>query len=800
MITLRKISIAALFVVLVLALNAFPQLVLRRAYTNGDPLVGFYPVFHVYQQYIRAGQSVLWQGGLLGGFPEYLDLTGGFYSPVNRVLFHYVPVIDAYNLAIVFGITLLALCTYALARDFGLMPMGATLTTIAYTLGYHNSNWSNNLVVVNALFTLPLLLLVVRRSSSREWWWPLIGIAGIAYALMNGQPQWVLMAFVGAAIYAIVAHSDWQRWKHGARMLFLLVGVGIVSAFCSWWILAPAQSLAMFSARANGLSFSAAEISAQTPLDWLWYVLPELNIKWLSATEPTLYIGFIPLLLAAIAWKTRWRDDQRVRIGVALFLFGIITALRYSPVFWVLHQLPIFSLFRGANRWMYVGNLGLTLLAGIGLDELVASRIPQPTIIMVRRLLGKIMLYLGVVIGLGSVVYGVFGRNIVAWLQAIFDARYYAHTTGLPLEHYHEVIKTLVKNLFSNIGIWNPVVITAAGAIAASYLVFRWLEHDRPSARVASVLLTVTALNLLLLHPNWRQTVRADVVTTPPGTIQLIQKSEGVQLVPVRMFAFQTGAAIDQLLRTPHADVFTPEDVIVLSQDLGVPNSPLSYGVQTIDGYNNLMPRRIARVLAELSSERATATGGLATEQIPLASKSELFVSRLPLLSMANVKYVTSAYRLPISKDLQLIASVSSTRFDIPVYLYENKAVLSRVYLASSVRFVTDNEETAFTILTDPANNFSVTTLIGCPACTQTGSASLRDAVTVKAYRDGLLTAHVSTKYGRWLIFSESNLPGWQVTLGGVPVSVETANYLFQAVFIPAGEHDVQWEYVGIGH
>ena len=55
-----------------------------------------------------------------------------------------------------------------------------------------------------------------------------------------------------------------------------------------------------------------------------------------------------------------------------------------------------------------------------------------------------------------------------------------------------------------------------------------------------------------------------------------------------------------------------------------------------------------------------------------------------------------------------------------------------------------------------------------------------------------------SASIGRWLVFSEQNLPFWEATIDGKPAHIEIANYTFKGVFVPAGEHVVEFTFPGI--
>jgi uncharacterized membrane protein YfhO len=45
------------------------------------------------------------------------------------------------------------------------------------------------------------------------------------------------------------------------------------------------------------------------------------------------------------------------------------------------------------------------------------------------------------------------------------------------------------------------------------------------------------------------------------------------------------------------------------------------------------------------------------------------------------------------------------------------------------------------------------------------------------------------------LLLTDANYEGWQVSIDGGSVPIETADILFKSVFVPAGEHEVVFTY-----
>jgi uncharacterized membrane protein YfhO len=68
--------------------------------------------------------------------------------------------------------------------------------------------------------------------------------------------------------------------------------------------------------------------------------------------------------------------------------------------------------------------------------------------------------------------------------------------------------------------------------------------------------------------------------------------------------------------------------------------------------------------------------------------------------------------------------------------------------------------------------------------------------VSVRDSRANKVTVELEALPGpRALVFTEINFPGWRATLDGEPVTMLEANGIYKAVIVPAGTHEVVFEY-----
>ncbi len=70
-----------------------------------------------------------------------------------------------------------------------------------------------------------------------------------------------------------------------------------------------------------------------------------------------------------------------------------------------------------------------------------------------------------------------------------------------------------------------------------------------------------------------------------------------------------------------------------------------------------------------------------------------------------------------------------------------------------------------------------------------------KGAITILEEKPGYLKLNVNLEEGSWIFWSQVWYPGWRGEIDGKRVDVQQANYLFQAVYSSAGNHEVEFSY-----
>jgi len=131
--------------------------------------------------------------------------------------------------------------------------------------------------------------------------------------------------------------------------------------------------------------------------------------------------------------------------------------------------------------------------------------------------------------------------------------------------------------------------------------------------------------------------------------------------------------------------------------------------------------------------------------------------------------------------------------FDIKVY--RNREALPRLFLVHRSSVATDDQ--ALARLRDPDFAPEAEVLLNPSPTVRALRGSLqRGQVEITVFQPERVVARTNAAEDGYLVFTDSFYPGWQARVDGEEVRVERADYLFKAVYVPAGRHEVEFVYV----
>ena len=593
------------------------QIFTDKIFAQGDAFLLFYPVWDYRAAAFRAGQIPLWNPITFMGAPFLANSQYGVLYPLNWPL-AWLAAPVAVKVSSLAHIVLAAVGTAVFARRvMRLSPVAAWTAAGLFALGGYLTARVEQINQLQGLAWLPWVLWAAAQLRERpRRYVPLLGVL-LALQILAGHTQTFFITGVGLAAFLVVRGLQEyfaSRRAAGASLaapLGLAALAGVLGAGLAAAQLLPTLELAGQSVRAGGLPVNEAISFSLDPRLAGVALLPGFSRPLYSEYVATL--GVAGLCLVVLGVMRLWAvatSERGTLLGVgALALLGLFFATgRYNPLYVVLvRYAPGFNLFRVPARWLALWAFGAALLAGLGLEGLLARRISARQAAACAAVVG--------------------GLVVAAWLATGLTP---AGETG-PLTAPSLIV----------FGWWLSALLT--GMAAALFMPWS-------SAR-AGILIAVAAVELAgvsRLQPFHNLTTPAAYAERRPSVEYLLQDEgragpPGRVLAQSRLFYDPTEQGTP-LPQSPAGAALPPDEayryvVAAKYQDVLSHNLALEWGIPTADGYDGgILPLRNYLLFTEylLGREPLTRDGRL-------RESLDQFPADLPsgrALALANVRYL----------------------------------------------------------------------------------------------------------------------------------------------------------------
>ena len=210
-------------------------------------------------------------------------------------------------------------------------------------------------------------------------------------------------------------------------------------------------------------------------------------------------------------------------------------------------------------------------------------------------------------------------------------------------------------------------------------------------------------------------------------------------------------------------------------------NLNLLYGLEMVDGYDSFHSSRYEELALTANSEDP--------KQRFVSPGRSLFLAnhRSPLFDLMNVKYILALEEIKYP-DLKLVFEKGQTK------VYENLKVYPRAYLSSNVEVVKDDEE-ILTKMLDFSKKEERKVILEQDVDFQNYPLESTAKAEIIENKNQSLKIETQASKKTILVLSDAYGSGWQATIDGQKTKIYRANYDFRAVIVPAGEHQVIFQY-----
>jgi hypothetical protein len=230
------------------------------------------------------------------------------------------------------------------------------------------------------------------------------------------------------------------------------------------------------------------------------------------------------------------------------------------------------------------------------------------------------------------------------------------------------------------------------------------------------------------------------------------------------------------------------------------------YGIPKVDGYDALFSQHYGELLYSVRTE------GKLTNQITRTDadlsppgqgeRIENNPYRLRLMQLLGVKYVMETKMInPLLPVVSLPSQFHLVYEDASWRIFDYADALPRAWLASSV-IVQPDKQGQLDALYNPTIDLTSTVILSMPPeklpvqpLTYLSSPTSSKTVEIQSYQPTEVTIHTTADEDHVLVLSDTYFPGWEATVDGKTTPIYLADYAFRGVYVPGGEHTIQFSY-----
>lgn len=785
-------SLAYLAMLALLPFVAFwaETLALRVFYFH-DLQYYFFPYHKVVADITASGNLPLWNPYAFSGIPLLGDGQTAMLYPPNW-LFWLLPTQYALTIVVLLQFSIAGVGAFLYARSLQLSRLAAFVGALTFMFNGFLVVRIVHLSIMSGAALIPLVFWgmerLLQRGSIRRF---VMAAVVVGVQALTGHPQIPIYTAVALGVYVLVVtvqRLNRTRGRQALLPLAQLAGVYVVGYALAAIQLAPWIEFASFSPRAAGATYEFVTYQSLARYDWWLFLFPYgyggPRSTWMQTTpawdlpvylwERLGYVGLLPLALALVGLadlrrlrrvlRSKWsrnasrlalQRDRLVALAIVLIVLGLITAGASTPFGYVVYVLPVIGRLRAYSRAIALVCFVLAMLAAYGVERLRTWRVYESDRRDVAPLVAGALLLLAVS-GALLLANGIGAKGL--------------------LRPNDEQMYGVMLDRSLQLGQANAYVPLLLALVSAAML--WWLRRGLTRLNVAATL-TVIAFDLLSFALTFNPITDPAVFTREPPSVAFLRNSPG----PFRTASFVTDD------RLPPA----------MAQSQLAISWALPYGIQDINGFNSLQPRRYTDLL--FGPDVEDVSYGFLRDPNLLSPDNRL-------LSMLNVKYAVVQPQSGIVPETPSpeqrraggrdpIKPWTEVYKDATVTIYQNPAPLERAYFAANVRIVPD-PRSVLQIVKQPGFDPQQLALVEAGLSPIQANQLGRDPaarVRFEQVSPNELRLQTTTKADQFLVLSEMWFPGWRAEVDGRPLPIYRTNYVFRGLIVPAGTHTIRMYY-----
>jgi hypothetical protein len=757
-----------------------------RDYHHVDQTLQLYPLRNEIRNQLHNGKIPLWTDLVFCGTPLLGNPIGTFSIP--SILQYILPEWIGYSLGIILEFVLMGWFMFLLCNELKLSRLAALLAGTAFMWNGYFLRWFGVISYVETLMWMPLLLYFAHRCLQRSDRWAFHGLVFAVFGQFLGEhsQNWlynISLLFLFSFVLLIRSKTEGLRYAMriiGAFVLGSLLAMPDILPFYSAFQNSPrsAEAAPLYEGRNHVsprklITLAIPDFYGRTDLNvfsrlllkpepegagniWRRLVLGEVGSVY---NRLWVYIGLIPFLLSLIGLV-----DRRARFWTILGWGPIflLIALNLDFVHRTLQSISATFDMLDQTRLLILTIISFCVLSAFGLDRLVSD--PELNKRVAKVCIGAAAILAILIFGLWLCA-GPFATRLITAADSYYAAQTHLDNTASFYTEGSEAIPQMFRQSI-------PILIFPFLLLSA-FAAFLLKGNKTPA-----MILLLTVLDLFYHGRTDPPVYFSNSTELYPSTASinfLKQHQQDYRVLEIqnrRPFLEKPLNHYSQLgLYRRRGNRFFDFDAFNF---VARPDSLMPYGIRSAGGYLSIYPRRFR----ELWNGRGNDTLQFA--------KSEEDIDRWKggWIDMQAIRFIIA--------DPNSYSNVFRAVYRDPgLTIFENPNALPRLFLVDRATVSSEVFQTVRSTGFDAHKE----TIVEQPISLSENNDPLQSTIARTNERPGAIHVNTQTNKSAILVFSENYFPGWQCKIDGKDANLFRANYTFMGVVVPAGQHDISFEF-----
>jgi hypothetical protein len=688
-----------------------------------------------------------------------------------------------------------AVFTYLFAREMRCSVWGAFLAGAGFAFSGYLVSTVNLITTLSAVTWLPLAMLFYYRMIKDAPRFMNAVILGVIFTVMflGGEPSvlyMIILLFGIGAVYFTMEEFLQRRAVNLYYVKAMLLALTVFAGLSAFQIL-PFWEFLKASSRESA-NYQMATIWNMPITDIPAIVIPFFHDifkvfegywvrqSWLDNYYSGILIFFLFIIGALF---------DRSRKSRAILIFGLVgfaVALgKDTAIFELMYRfVPGFKVMRYSIRFFFIPAFAICILAGMGLDYYVSN---SKTDTRLNRAV-FIVLIMAFLSALAFFVLNFSDQQSLAWFKSLVTkliSRY-----NMPRTYTEDVFHNPLFLKFVSVEVMNLKRTFLIFALFGLVFYLGTKEDVRTAVIVGPFLVFFAVADVFQVNNGYNQLIDAKKFISPTANIAYLTRERD------RLRALYADDINKQLFRiccspkTAREHAYVPEREFAKGfeacKDRLINDQMMEFGIYDVNMYGSIYLKRNSKFMALVMDKKAQ--------------------NLEKLLMLLNVRFVASSTQ-PRAAGFKLVNKSEAAN------IYEAQRYLERAFLVDKAVVMTDEDqilaklkegefapEKEVILEVEPVGTGSSenSCRVGtCPVLvSETVPTDTRSKVRIISYQPNriVMRAEVLGK-PKFLVLTDTYYPGWKVFVDGKAHKLLKADYIFRAVYLAPGSHDITFVY-----